>query len=784
MIRNYLTIAFRNLLRNKAFSFINIFGLALGLACSIFILLWVQDELNWDRFHPNIDQLYRVYINRPGDHGTFTQTAVQLPLWEELKTTPGIGAVSPTKNLNVTLAFDDARIETSSYIVGDDFLKMFKFALIEGSGDEVLNDPSSIVLTRSTAQALFGNEMAVGKAIRIDNKADWKVSAVVEDPPQNSTLQFEALIPFKAAATLLPDLNYALTFWENSSFEMHIEVEPNADVSQLQSRIRDIIKTHSSNKEQELLLFPLRQSRLYSEFENGQSVGGAILYVRIFMITAIMILALACINFINLATARSEKRAKEVGIRKTVGSDRRQLVFQFLSETVLMAVLSFIMAIVLVEGFLPSFNSLINKNLAVDYKDPIVWGMAVVFILITGVVAGSYPAFFLSSFRPIAVLKGKLVSGKQGVLPRKVMVTMQFFFSIALLISTVVIYNQIDFIKKRKIGYDKNNLLMVPATGDMMNKYEIIKDNLLQKSLATSVSTSSSTVTTIPAWSMPSWDGQREDQQGFYAVISIGHDYVKTLGVHMLQGRAFSDQFNDSTSMILNQTAVDQMELKNPIGTKVRINGHEYTVVGVMDDIMMGSPYHPAARTVFLFTPSWMDNVLIRLPETASLSKVMSGIDKVFKEYNPAFPFTFQFADESFGEKFVTEELTGKLASLFAILAIVICCLGLFGLSAYAVERRTKEVGIRKVLGASMTGIVALFSKDFTKLVVIAFLCAAPLTWWIMDRWLQQFTYRVTVEWWMVVSTGAVALLLTWVIVGLQSAKAAMVNPVKSMRNE
>lgn len=784
MIRNYVKIAARNLLRNKVFSFINIFGLALGLACSMLILLWVQDELNWDRFHPDVDQLYRVYINRPGDNGIFTQTAVQLPLWEALESTPGIGAVTPTKELNVTLAYSDARIETSSYIVGNDFLKMFHFAFVEGSGDQVLNDPSSIVLTKSTAHALFGNEMALGKAIRIDNKADWKVSAVVEDPPQNSTLQFEALIPFKAAVTLLPDLKQALTYWENSSYQMYIEVEANADVSQLQSRVRDIIKAHSSNKEQELLLFPLYKSRLYSEFENGQSVGGAITYVRIFTIAAIVILALACINFINLATARSEKRAKEVGIRKTVGSARIQLVFQFLSETVLMAVLSFIMAIVLVEGFLPSFNGLINKDLAVDYKDPVVWEMAAVFILITGVVAGSYPAFFLSSFRPIAVLKGKLASGKRGVFPRKVMVTMQFFFSIALLSSTVVIYNQINFIKNRKIGYDKNNLLMIPATGEMMNKYEIIKGKLLEKSLATSVSTSSTTVTTIPAWSMPVWDGQREDQRSFYAVISIGHDYIETLNVNMLQGRAFNDRFNDSTSMILNQTAVDQMELKNPIGTKVRINRHEYTIVGVMDDIMMGSPYHPAAPTVFLFTPSWMDNVLIRLPETTSLSKVMSGIAEVFKEYNPAFPFTFQFADESFGEKFATEELTGKLANLFAILAIVISCLGLFGLSAFAAEQRTKEVGIRKVLGATLTGIVSMFSKDFSKLVVIAFLLAAPLTWWIMNRWLQQYTYRVEVEWWMLASTGGLVLLLTWLIVGLHAAKAATVNPARSLSNE
>ena len=586
-------------------------------------------------------------------------------------------------------------------------------------------------------------EKALGKVIRFDNKADLKVSAVIQDPPQNSTLQFECLIPFKAAMAMDPEYKEALSIWGNSSYHMYIEVEPNADVSQLQSRLRDVIKANKSDTEEELMIFPLHRSRLYSEFVNGKSVGGAITYVRIFMVTAIMILALACINFINLATARSEKRAKEVGIRKTVGSDRKQLVLQFLSETVLMAVMSFMLAIALVEGLLPFFNTLVNKELAVDYMDPVVWAMAIVFILLTGVISGSYPAFFLSSFRPIVVLKGKLGVGKQGALPRKVMVTMQFFFSIGLLISTVVIYSQINYIKNREIGYDKNNLLMIPATGDIQEKYEIIKNDLLQKSLATSVSAASSPITALQAWSMPRWQGQREDQKDFYAIISIGHDYTETIDVEVLRGRTFNEAFNDSTSMILNQAAVNHMELKDPIGAIVHLNGRDYTVVGVMDDIIMGSPYHPAAPTIFLFIPEWADNVLIRLPQEASLSQVMKGIEGVFKDHNPAFPFSFDFVDESFSDKLAVEELTGKLANLFAILAIVISCLGLFGLSAFAAEQRTKEVGIRKVLGASLTGIVSLFSKDFSKLVVIAFLLAAPLTWWIMNQWLQQYTYRV-----------------------------------------
>jgi putative ABC transport system permease protein len=785
MIRNYLTIAFRNLRRNKVFSFINIFGLALGLACSMLILLWVQDELTWDRFHPNIDKLYRVFINRPGNDGIYTQDVVQLPLWEELKATPGIRYVSPTDNWGekATLAYKDTRIEKLSNWAGEDFLKMFPFPFIEGSG-EVLNDASSIVLTESTAKALFGDEKALGKVIRIDDKADLKVSAVIQDPPQNSTLQFEVLIPFKAIMAMEPQYKEALSYWDNSSYHMYIEVERHANVSQLQSRLRDVIKAHKSDTEEKLKLFPLHRSRLYSEFVNGESVGGAITYVRIFMITAILVLALACINFINLATARSEKRAKEVGIRKTVGSNRKQLVLQFLSETVLMAVLAFLLAIVLVESLLPFFNTLVDKELAIDYTDPVVWGMSIGFILLTGVASGSYPAFFLSSFRPIAVLKGKLGAGKQGALPRKVMVTTQFFFSIGLLISTVVIYSQINYIKNREIGFDMNNLVTVPATGTIEEKYEIIKSNLLQKSLAASVSIASSPVTAIHAWSMPEWQGQREDQQDFYAIVSIGHDYIKTVDVELLKGRTFDPAFNDSTSMILNQAAVNHMELEDPIGAIVNLHERQYTVVGVMDDILMESPFHPAAGTIFLFNSYRHDNVVIRLPGEVSVSQAMSGIEEVFKEHNPAFPFSFEFADERFHAKLANEELTGKLSNLFAILAIVISCLGLFGLSAFAAEQRTKEVGIRKVLGATLTGIVSLFSKDFSKLVVIAFLLAAPLTWWIMDQWLQQYTYRVDVEWWMLAATGALALLLTWAIVGLQAAKAAGVNPARSLRNE
>lgn len=785
MIKSYLTIAIRNLGRNKVFSSINIVGLSVGLTCGVLILLWVNDEFMWDRFHSRIDQLYRVYINRPHDQGMHTQNVVPLALWEELKNVTGVRYVAPTNGGgNIALTYEDRRIEKRFYYSSDDFWKMFSFTFVEGSAENELQDASSIILTESTAKALFGDEGALGKVVRVEDYADLKVSGVVQDPPRNSTLQFQCFIPFRVMAALEPSFKEQLTNWGNSSFHMYIELEPGADPTELDTRIRNLLKEHRDQTDEELMLFPMISSRLYSEFEAGKSVGGAIVYVRIFAVTAILILALACINFMNLATARSEKRAKEVGIRKTVGSQRKQLIFQFLAETILTVAFAFLLAVGMVEVSLPFFNSLVEKNLRIEYDDPLFWVTAVTFILVTGIVSGAYPAFFLSSFRPVTVLKGLLGVGRQGALPRKVLVTTQFFFSISLLICTVVVFSQINHLRQQDAGYDKDNLLMVSTKGDIPTKFETIKNELLEKSLATSVSLASSPVTDIYLWNKPNWPGQRPDQVQFYGTTSVGYDYAKTVNVKILQGREFDRAYNDSASVLLNQTAVDLMEFANPIGQKVSLYGREFTVVGVLEDMIMDSPYHPAGPAAFIFEPSLASSMLIRLPAEGNISEVMKDIEKIFKTHNPEFPFSYTFADESFDRKFAAEALIGKLAKLFAILAIIISSLGLFGLSAFTAERRTKEIGIRKVMGATLSNIVALFSKDFSKLVLIAFLLSTPLTWWIMDQWLQQYAFRVDIEWWMITVVGIFTVLLTWSIVGFQAAKAAMVNPTESLRNE
>ena len=786
MIKSNFQTGWRHLVKNKVYSFLNIGGLGVGMAVTILIGLWVYDELSWDKFHSNIDRLYRVYINRAGDNGIFTQNVVPLALWEELKTIPGIRYVSPTDDIqgSVVLSYEDVRLERSFHYASEDFLRMFDFTLVKGAFDERFNKPSGIVLTESTAAALFGKEDPLGKVLRMDNRADLIVSGVVKDPPDNSTLQFECLIPFQVMMRLYPEMQETLTKWNNSSWLMYIQLEKEVDALALENRIRDIIKRHLTDSDNELMLFPLKDSHLHSEFRDGKSVGGAIVYVRIFSIIALLILGLACINFINLSTARLEKRAKEVGIRKVVGSSRRQLVFQFLSETVLMTVLSLGLAFGMVQASLPFYNSLVGRELSIDYADPFLWLMALAFILVTGLISGSYPALFLSSLKPIGVLKGRVGRQKQGNLPRKVLVTTQFFFSIGLIIGTIVIYNQIHHIKDRDFGYNMNNLLMVPVTGDIQKNYEPIKRELIDQSLATAVSKSSSPLTRISAWSKPEWAGQTEEQQVFFGIISINHDYITTLGTNMIQGRDFNTAFNDSASVILNRSALDFMGLEDPLGSQIKLGGIDYTVIGVIDDVIMGLPYQPAARTLFLFVADWMNFMLIRIPDNTGVRPVMEGIEEVFEKYNPEFPFSYSFVDQDFNSKYATVELIGKLANLFAILAIAISCLGLFGLTAFAAERRTREVSIRRVFGASVMSILSLFSSDFIRLIFIAFFLSAPVTWWFLYQWLQDYSYRVTIEIWMILSGGILALLLTCIIVSIQVFRAAATNPSQSLRSE
>lgn len=787
MLRNYLIITLRSLQKNGVYTFINITGLSVGLACSLLILLWVTHELSYDRFHTKQSHLHRVMINSLGDNGVNTTSAVPIPLEQELRKDPGIRHTAMINwGETFLLTVGDKKLYKRGFYAGEDYLKMFSFPLIGGSVETALSDPSSIVLTESTAKALFGEEEPMGQLIRLNNVIELKVTGVAQDVPDNSTLQFECLVPFSTYMINEPWVKNAATEWGNFSFQMFVELHDYANADEVHSRIKDIVKKNEAQASTaEVTFHPMSRWRLYNDFENGTSTGGLIEYVQMFTMIALFILLIACINFMNLATARSEKRAREVGIRKTVGSNRKELMLQFLAESVLISAVAFLIAVGIAELTLPYYNALVQKNLYINYGDNSFWLTAAGIILATGLVAGSYPAFYLSSFQPAAVLKGKMQAGKTGALPRKILVTSQFVFSIFLIVSTLVVYLQLNHLKNKPIGYNKNNLVMVRTSGDIPKNASVIKQELMNHGLVDAVTTSSSPITSIYAYmGGVTWQGKRDDQRAGIATVATGHDYAKTMGIQVLEGRDFSESYNDSTSVILNESFVAYAGMKNPLEETIRWDNKEYKVIGVFRDVVMSTPNAPTPPTMFIFDPSWMSEATLRLPGEKGAQETLAAIEKIFTKYNPAYPFIYRFADDEFNKKFTDIQRIGGLANLFASLAIIISCLGLFGLSAFTAEQRTKEFGIRKVLGASASHVVGLISKDFSILVLIAFVIAAPLGWWGMTEWLQKYHYRISLEWWMVGIAGLISLTLALLTVSFQAVKAALGNPVKALRNE
>jgi len=785
MLKNYFTVTLRNLLKNGVYSFINIAGLSIGLACSILILLWTTDELSWDGFHENKDHLYKVMINSLGDSEIYTGPAVPMPLWESLKTTPGVAKVAPTNwGQEYLVTVGENRLYKQGYYVGEDFLNMFSFKVLKGNAD--LKDPSSIVLTESAARSLFNTDDVLGKTVRVDDLIELKVSGVVEDVPGNSTFQFEVLIPFTTYMNRESWVKNSMNQWGNFSFNMYVQIENTSDISKVEEQIKDVIKKNQEGSESEVTFIKFEDLRLRSEFKNGKHAGsGNIVYVRLFIIIAVFILFIACINFMNLATARSEKRAKEVGIRKSIGSGKKELIFQFLGETFFIAFIAFILALAMVELSLPLYNGLVSKKLFIDYSNPLLWVVGVVVISVTGLVAGSYPAFYLSSFQPAAVLKGRMQTGKKGAMPRKIMVTVQFFASILLIICTLIIYKQIDHLKSRPVGYDQNGLISIPMTGDIPKNYKAIKQELLSSQTASFVTKSSSPITAIYSYMGDiQWQGKREDQRAPFATVATDYDYSKTMSIRLLEGRDFSEEYNDSLSMIVNKAAVDYMGLKNPLQEKLVWDSVSYSIIGVMENVIMNSPGQEVDPMMFIYNPEWYSDMTVRIHPNANVSDALKKMEEIYKAYNPNYPFTYNFVDDQFRRKFTDVERIGNLANLFATLAIIISCLGLFGLAAFMAEQRTKEIGIRKVLGASVSSVVMLLSKEFSVLILIAFILSGALGWYVMEEWLQRFPYRISVEWTIMAISGGLAFALAFVTVSYQAIKAATANPVKSLRSE
>ncbi|RYY59487.1 MAG: FtsX-like permease family protein [Chitinophagaceae bacterium] len=785
MLKNYFRVAWRNITRNRMFSLINIAGLSIGMACTMFILLWVYQEKSWDKSQPNYNTVYHIRSNRNFNGEVSTGPDLMYPLGKAVQQAfPEIRAYATTNfGDNSLLTYKDKVLRRQTLQVSAGFFSVFPTSFLYGSA-EALNDPSAIVLTESSAEAIFGRKDVLNESLLLNNNTSVQVKGVVKDVPQGSTIGYEAILPFNINS---PETKQAESEWVNCGNRVFLDLNKNADVAALEIKILNLIRAKAGRENPttrgSILLHPMSKWRLYEEFRDGKNAGGRIQYVNLFTWIAVVILVIACINFVNLSTARSEKRAKEVGIRKTMGSGRAALLLQFLAESVLLAFLAYLLAVLAVYLLLPSFGDLIGQQVRVPYSEPMLWIFSAAIVLIAGIVAGAYPAFFLSGFEPVKVLKGVMFKGKQSFNPRKALVTGQFIASIVLISATLIIYQQIQYVKKRDMGYNQENLVTVRSNKETDRNIEAIRNELLSKGIAQGVSRSSSAVTEVLGFTSGlKWTGRQENSEFIIAFMFADEGIASTIQARVTEGRDFAK--GDSNTILLNREAVRLMGITNPVGSVVNWAGKERRIVGVIDNMVVTSPYEAPGPSMIVFESKWSGVMDIRLSKTSDMAASIATLEKTFRQYSPSFPFEFRFVNEEFNTKFNNEQMIGRLSVVFSGLAIFICCLGLFGLVAFSIERRNREIGIRKVLGASVKSILVLMSREFLLLVGLAFLVAVPIAWWMMSGWLQDYTYRVTIDMWVFVLVGLLILLIAGVTISLNASKAALKNPVKTLRSE
>ena len=800
MIKNYFKIAWRNLLKNKVYSFINIFGLAIGMAVTVMISLWIIDELSFNNYFENHDSIAQVYQSQTFNGEIGTGQALPRPIENLLREEYGSNFkhVSMSSwNNNMYLKYDDINLSRRGYYMQEPILDILKLNILKGEKNGLV-EKNSIMLSQSTATAIFGDTDPIGKILKVNSANDMMVTSIFEDLPQNTFFRnMQFIMPWKHYITTQSWISNSADNWGNNSFQMFVQIADNTSMQKVTSAILDSKKkaaTVEAEFNPQIFLLPMSDWHLRSNFENGVQSGGRIENVWLFAIIGAFVLFLACINFMNLSTARSEKRALEVGIRKAIGSNRKQLIYQFLSESLLVVLFAFIVAIILVLVFLNGFNYLASKEIIFPWNNVPFWGYSILFIIFTAILAGSYPALYLSSFQPIKVLKGTFRVGRFAAVPRKILVVIQFTVSVALIIGTLVVMSQIQYSKDRPVGYDKAGLIQIPVMSrDFSGKQDFMRNQFLASSAAIEMSTSSSPTTQV--WSNRggyTWEGKTEGFQEDFAWTEVSYEYVKSLGMKIIDGRDFSREFaTDSNAVLLNKTAVAYMGITDPVGKFIRDDGGGETpdpprqIIGIVEDKITQSPYSPVKQAIYAFDRQ--DNASyynLRLNPDKSVSANLSIVESTFKKYFPNLPFRYQFVDEEFARKFAAEERVASLARVFTLLAILISCLGLFGLASFVAEQRTKEIGVRKVLGASVRNLWMLLSKDFVQLVIIALLIATPIAYLIMSQWIQKFVYRTDISLWIFFAAGFGALLITLITVSFQSIKAALSNPTKSLRTE
>ena len=790
MIKNYFKIAWRNLLHNKTFSLINIFGLALGMTCSILIMLWLKDELKRDRFHANDKRLYRVMENQyySGDISTFASS-------------PGILAENIVKDIpEIEMASQMLWEEEPLFTVNDkfdkekgryvqkDFLRMFSFKLAKGDAATALARPDAVVLSKKLADKYFKDQDPIGKIIKIDSRDNVIVTGVLEEIPELSSLKFDFLMSYD----LWFKRNDWAKEWGNNGPRCYVMLAPNASIDKVNAKIKGYIKTKNKESNVDLFLQNYGESYLYSDWKNGKQDGGRIENVKIFSVVAIVILFIACINFMNLATARSLRRAREIGVRKVVGAGKRQLVAQFIGESMFVSLLAILVSLLLVVLILPSFNSFTDKHISINFGDPVFLLILLGLTIVTGIISGSYPALFMSTLRPIVVLKGILKFKAGATYFRKGLVVFQFALSIILILWMIVVFRQIAYIHNKDLGFSKENLLYMPLEGQLGKNYLTFKDELLkQPGILNVTSAQSSPLEVGSSTQGVRWPGKDTTKLILFSNNPITYDYVKTMGIELKGGRDFDPSYSlDTMNYLVNEAAARKIGYKDPLGKELTMWGDKGMIIGLMKDFHHNSLKVPIEPLILrLFKPSWTaesgfwGNVIIRT-EKGKTKQAIASMESTFKKFNPGFPFKYYFTDDEMMQNYKTELTTSKLSRYFAFLAIFISCLGLFGLVMFTAEQKTKEIGIRKVLGASVGGIIGMLSKDFLKLVLIAAAIAFPVAWWINYKWLQDFEYRINIGWWIFIVAGVAAILIALLTISFQSIKAAIANPVKSLRTE
>lgn len=806
MIKSYFRIGWRNLLRNKGYSFINIGGLAIGMMVATLNGLWIWDEFSYDRYFTNYNRIAQMADTGidPEDGSRYEGTTMVYPLSTELIDHYAQHFQHITRvswNADCILSSGETLLSATGLYASENAPELFTFKMIQGTRSGLAN-LNSILISESLARALFGKIDVLNRTIRMNNKTDVTVTGVYEDFPANTEFYekrfFAPWSLFLAENTWIE--KRALTNWRNHFIKIYVEIHPGASFESVSAKIKSALqfdpadKQRAMKEQQEIYLYPMSRWHLYPP--SHSAAYEPIKMIQLVGAIGLFVLLLACINFMNLSTARSEKRAKEVGIRKTIGSVRSQLIYQFFSESFLIVFIAFILAIVLTCLVLPAFNDVAGKHIALPWTNGWFWLGSFGFIILTSVLAGSYPALYLSSFNPIKVLKGTFRIGLFGALPRKVLVVFQFSISVILIIGTAIVYQQIQFAKNRPVGYDREGLIMIKKkSNDFAGKYDMLRNELKRTGVVMEVSESMGPVTEVysgnDGWD---WKGRNPNIDKSFGTLAVSHTHGKTAGWQFVAGRDFDlAMANDSAGLIINESAAKFMGLENPVGESVswtwwsdKSRVLNYTIIGVVKDMVMDSPYDQIEPTMFYLkghngTPSWIN---IKINPRTSAREALPEIESVFKKIIPTVPFEYKFADEEYARKFGKEERIGNLASIFAVLAIFISCLGLLGLASFVAEQRTKEIGIRKVLGASVANLWKMLSGDFILLVVISCMVATPLAYYFLNNWLQKFIYHTEISLWVFILTGIGAVVITLLTISYQAIKAALMNPVKSLRSE